>query len=629
MGDIQGTGLSGLQAFQRALETTGHNIANANTDGYVRQTVEFSARPAQAYGSGYIGNGVDVQSIKRNYDQFLVDQSRGAASSVARLDTLATQAARVSSLFGDTTTGVSATLQQFQNALQGVATQPTSIPARQVLLGQAATLADRLTSYDAQLRSYETQSATQIQSDTATVNTLAQGVANLNKSISDGFLATGQPPNDLMDARDRLIDQLAQHVNVSTVAGANGTTNVFIGNGQALVLNTTASTLTTAPDPFDATLPRVVVTGAQGPTDITTSLSGGSLGGLLDFRSQVLDPARNALGRIALGVTDAVNQQHKAGLDLNGAFGADFFSIGAPTVLPSGRNTGAASVAASVSSVPGLTDAEYQIQYTGGAWALKRLDTGASVTMTGAGTVASPYQADGISLVVSGAPAAGDKFVIRPTREAISGLGVLITDPARVAASSPVLPAVNAANTGSAAIASTTITNPANPALRSTATVQFLTPTTYSINGAGSFAYTAGQPIAANGWSVQLSGAPAAGDSFTVADNGTGTGDNRNALAIAAALNASTLSNGTTSVSAAASRLSSSVGLTTQQAQINRDAQQVMLDDANIQRTNSAGVNLDEEAANLIRFQQAYQAAAQVIKTASSMFETLLAAVQR
>jgi flagellar hook-associated protein 1 FlgK len=260
---------------------------------------------------------------------------------------------------------------------------------------------------------------------------------------------------------------------------------------------------------------------------------------------------------------------------------------------------------------------------------MRRADTGATVTLTGTGTSVDPLVGDGLSIVVSGTASTNDSFLIRPTRSATAGLGVLISDPARVAAAAPIRTSTAAANTGTGTISAGSVVDATNPNLRTTVTIQFTSATTYSINGAGSFAYTSGSPITVNGWQVQISGAPALGDQFVVSNNAGGTGDNRNAQLLVDALGTKVLDGASSSLTDATNRIVGSVGVTTRQAQASRDAQQVVHQEAVDAQDSLSGVNLDEEAANLVRYQQAYQAAAQLIAVAGTLFDTLLAATRR
>jgi flagellar hook-associated protein 1 FlgK len=249
--------------------------------------------------------------------------------------------------------------------------------------------------------------------------------------------------------------------------------------------------------------------------------------------------------------------------------------------------------------------------------------------MTGAGTAGSPFLADGMSIVVGGTPADGDRFKLQPTAGAIAGMNVLITDPASIAAAAPIRSAAGISNAGTGLISAGEVLDPTNVQLRSGVTLQFIDATHYSVNGAGSFTYTAGGNIDVNGWRVAITGAPQAGDTFTVSDNIGGVGDNRNALELAGLLGKGVLTNGTESLTSATSRLVGSIGVATNQAQVGRDAQQIILDDAVATRESVSGVNLDEEAANLMRYQQAYAAAAQVIRVTQELFDTLMNATRR
>ncbi len=624
MPSIMSTGLSGLLAFQKALDTTSHNITNVNTEGYTRQRVEFGTRPASALGSGWVGTGVDTLTVRRLLDDYLIGQTRGSGTIVQGLDAFATQANRLNNLLGDSTSGLAATVQKLQNAVEGVTTEPTSIAARQVLIAEARGTVDRLKFYDSQMRQIDSDVSRKMTSELGELTTLSQGIARLNGEITRGFAATGQPPNDLLDQRDLLIDKLAQKVNVTTVNQDQGVVNVFIGNGQALVLDTRALAVGSRPDSFDPTRPVIVLQAPQGAVDITDSITGGQIGGLLDFRRQMLDPARNQLGLVTVGVVEAINTQHRLGMDLAGAAGGDFFSVGAGAVLSNGGNAGSAGVTVTRENLAALSGSNYELQFSGGSWSLRRADTGTAVTLAGTGTVADPLRAEGLAVVVTGTPAAGDRFELRPLSEATAGLGVRITDPARIAAAAPIRTGAALANTGAGLISAGEVLDPANPQLRQSVAIQFLSPTTYSVNGAGSFAYTSGQAIDLNGWRATISGTPAVGDRFTVADNSTGLGDNRNMAAMSEALSRNVFNGGTTSVTGMVGRLTSDIGITTRLSQVNRDTQKIMYDDAIKQRANTAGVNLDEEAANLLRYQQAYQAAAQIIRIANEMFDTLL-----
>ena len=629
MADFLSTSVSGLQAFRRALDVTSHNIANVGTDGYSRQRVNMVSGPAQQVGNGYVGSGVRVDSITRSYDDFLALGVRTSSSSLQRFDTYAGLSERVDNMFADTNSGLSAQLQKFTNAVQEVASSPTSSAARQVLLSQATSLSGQLQNYDERLQTLSSEVNSRIDSEARQITTIAQGIAQLNNKIKDAFGRTGQPPNDLLDQRDKLLDDLSSHVSVNTSTQDGQTINVFIGNGQPLVIGATASTVATAQDSFDPQQRNLVLQTANGSVDISESVSGGVLGGLTDFRSEVLEPARNTLGRMSVAIADVVNTQNKAGLDASGNLGQDIFAVGPVEVLHNRANTGTAVIDATRTDTGGLKEANYLLERTSTGWSLKNKDSGASVAFTGAGTSADPIVVDGMEIVVSGTAATGDQFQISPTRAAAAGFDVVLTDPSGIATAAPVKVAKGSTNTGNGTIALSGVTDPTNAALRSGVSIQFTSATTYSINGAGSFTYTAGSPISVNGLNVTISGTPASGDSFTIADNAGASGDNSNALKLADALNTRVLDGGTKSIGSAVDGFIGKIGVATQQAQVNRDAQKTVFNESVDERDSVSGVNLDEEAANMLRYQQAYQAAAQLIQVANTMFQTLLNATSR
>ena len=630
MADLLSTSVSGLLAFQQALDVTSNNISNSATPGYSVETANLVEQPGQFTGSGFSGAGVAVQSVTRAYNAQLTQQVRSSQSSYSSFNTLATQAQQIDNMLSDSTTGLSTSLQNFVNSLQTVSTSPSSTPARQALLSQGQALAQQLQSYDSQINQYGSQLESQISTDVAQINTLSTNIANLNQQIAAAS-ASGQTPNQLLDQRGTMIDQLSKYISVQTVPQSNGMTNVYIGNGQALVSSGTAQQLTTLPGTYNPTELGIGIQSSTGVTNLTTEMSGGELGGLLSARSQVLDPTQSALGQISVAVATLVNQQQTSGMTLNGTAGQPMFTVGGVQVLPASGNTGSATISASRTSLSQLTTDSYQLQYAGGSWQLKDTTTGQAVAMTGNGTAASPFTAAGMSFVISGTPAANDSYQISPTAGATAGLTMQLTDPSQVAAASLVQASAGAANTGTGTVGSASVTSPANY-VSGTYTVTFSSPTQYTVtNGATtvtSGTYTSGTPISFNGQQITLTGTPAANDTFTVSPNSTAnTGDNSNVLAMISGLSSKALTGGTASVSDVATNLVSHVGVLTQQAQNNASAQQAVNQEATTARSNATGVNLDQQAANMLRYQQAYQAMAQVISMSNQMFTSLIQAV--
>jgi len=632
MSDLLSTSVSGLLAFQQALDVTSNNVANVATPGYSVESVDFTPQPGQSTPQGYVGSGVAIAGITRTYDELLARQVRSSQASYSSFNALATQATQIDNMLSASDTGLSASLQSFVNAVQTVANTPTSTAARQALLSQAQALAQQLTSYDGQIAQYGADLESQIASNVTQINTLAGNIATVNAQIAKDLAGGAQTPNALMDQRDQLIDQLSQYVSVNTAAETNGELDVYIGSGQALVNGSTAQKLTTVQNAYDASVSDIALTSGNSTADVTSEISGGSLGGLLAARTQVLDPARNALGQLSVALATIVNQQQQAGMDLTGAQGQPMFAVGGVQTLADVNNTGTATVSATRGSLAALTTDDYVLKFSGGSWQLEDQTTGQPVALTGSGTNASPFQAAGLSIIVSGAAANGDSFEIRPTAAATSGLSVLLTSPTQIAAASLVQSAAGTGNTGTGTIAAPSITNPA-AWVPDTYTISFTSPTQYQVSNSSnvviaSGTYTAGSPISFPGAQVTISGAPAAGDNFTISNNGAAnTGDNSNAFAIVDALAAASLDAGTTSVSGAANNLVSQIGVVTQQAQANASAQHAVNQDAVSARNNLSGVNLDEEAANMVRYQQAYSAMAQMIAASSQMFTSLMNAI--
>jgi flagellar hook-associated protein 1 FlgK len=631
MADLLSTSVSGLLAFQQALDVTSNNISNASTPGYSVETANLAEAPGQFTGSGFVGSGVDVQSITRTYNEYLAQQVRSSQASYSSSNTLATQAAQVDNMLSDSSTGLTATLQSFVNSLQSVANTPNSTAARQALLNQAQALAQQLTSYDSQLSQFSSQLESQLSGAVTQINTITANLASLNQQIA-AESTSGQTPNQLMDQRDALITQLSQYVSVQTTTESNGAMDVYIGTGQALVTGGTAAKLSTVAGAYDPSELGIAINGGGTTANITSEISGGELGGLLSARSQVLDPARNAIGQVSVAVAGIVNQQQQSGMDLTGAQGQPMFSVGGVQVLPASDNTGSGSLTVTRGSLSALTADDYSLRYTGSAWQLTDVTTGQSVAMTGSGTSASPLQAAGLSIVTSGAPASGDSYLIQPTAAATAGFSVLLTSPAQIAAASLIQGTAGAANTGGATVSAASVTDPATYA-PDTYTVTFGAGNAYAVtNGAGTQVatgtYAPGTPITFPGAQLTLSGSPAAGDTFTIAaNNPANTGDNSNILAMTDALSAAALNGKTTSVAGAANSLVSQIGVMTQQAQNNATAQQTVNQSATTALNNSSGVNLDQEAASMLRFQQAYQAMAQVIQASGQMFTSLITAI--
>lgn len=626
MADMLNTALSAINSYQRALATTGHNIANANTEGFSRQTVNLSSTLPQSIGVGAIGSGVGVSSITRSYDQFVVEQMRSSSSAYNQFQNYSELSSQIDKLLSDPATGVSGALNGFFGSLQQLSDDPASLPARQIVIAEANTLTSRLGAVDSQLGQVDKEINSRIKLSIEEINGLTARISDLDASIRDFSARNGDgAPNDLLDQRDQALFELSSFLNISVTRQDGQSVSVFAAGGQPLVLAGRSFDLQAVGNEFDPSRLEVGVRDASGNTVlISDRINGGSLGGSLSFRDEVLDPSLARLGQLSYGLASSFNAQHQAGMDLNGLRGGDFFSIAEPAVLPSRSNTGNGVPAVSVADLGALGTNNLRLDYNGSGYQLFDAASGAAVSMTGSGTGADPFVAEGLSIVVSGSPSAGDRYLIQPTAQMAASLSVDIVRPADIAASAATRSSAATANNGDLAVTGSVVTDASHAQLLATSTIEFVSPGSYQINGSGSFAYSPGDSIEVNGTRVDLQGQPVAGDRLVIEANTGGSGDNRNSLELAGIQQNGLFSNGTGSLSSAASSLLSDVAVAARSSSINAGSQQSMLAQHVARRESVSGVNLEEEAANMLRYQQAFQAAAQAVSTSNSIFQTML-----
>lgn len=625
---IYNLGVGGLAAAQAGLVATGHNIANASTAGYRRQSIEQAALPALVTGSGFMGQGVQVTSVVRAYSQSLETQLSQAQSQASYFSTYQAQMAQIDNVVADATAGLSPALQAFFASTQTVASNPADVASRQSLLSAGSTLTARFNALASRFDELQSGVNTQISATVKNVNTLAQQVATLNDRILAQQQNPQQQPNDLLDQRDALISQLNKLTGATSVQQSDGSINVVVGSGQSLVVGHQAIPLGALQSPED---PRQTVVGYSISGNSVplgdNAFQGGSLGALLAFRTNDLNTAQNALGQVAVGLTQTFNDQHQLGQDLNGVAGVNFFKPLTPDVIARSTNSGSAVVSASVSDATALTASDYRLSYTGTGYTVTRL---ADNTVTAYASL--PQTIDGLSIsLASGAAASGDSFLIEPTRSAARNMAMNITNGAQIAAAAPMRAAAANANTGSGTISAGTVDAPPpqNANIRQPVTLTFTAAGTFSVSGTGTgnpvgVAYTAGSDISYNGWTVQIAGTPAVGDVFTIGPNSGGVADGRNALRLGGLQTQNMLSSGTASYQGVYSQMVSQVGSKTQQVNVMVETQNTLAQQATVAQQSVSGVNLDEEAANLLRYQQAYQAAGKMIQIAQSLFQSIL-----
>lgn len=651
---ILSNGISGLSAAQAGLITTGHNISNAATEGFSRQSIVQSTNTPLYSGAGYFGQGTVVDTVKRSYDEFLNKQVLTADTRYQELNAYYTQVKQIDDLFGDSTAGLAPALQSFFTGVQSVAAAADSIPSRQSMLSEASALTTRFATLNSRLNELRDLAGNEIQGSVTEINSLTKQVGELNQRIIYASnLGNGQPPNDLLDQRDDLVSQLNQQLQVSTQTNQDGSVNIFVGNGQPLVVGTVTSQLTAAPSVDDVSK---IAVGIKLPSGQSLELSeksfsGGKLSGLLNFRSQSLDTAQNALGRVALGLTETFNAQHKLGQDLDNDLGKDFFTpLNGTTIYPNRpANTGSASIDVGITSVSDLTTSDYSLAYVAAdTFQLVRRSDGTvwpSIAGADLNTIANTQ---GFSLNIAGTPNVGDRFLIEPTRNAAGQINVAITDPRDIAAAAPIRTTATSGNTGTGKINAGSVQSTADLANFTTAPGVTLTyssvtgnfsgfpagfditvtsPTgTSQLYAAGSdVSYVEGSQISFAGVTVVISGQPGEGDTFSIGNNLNGVSDSRNAVLLGALQTAKTMIGKGASYQSAYAQLVADVGALTREMEVTSTSQQKVLEQAQTVQQSTSGVNLDEEASNLIRYQQAYQASGKVMEVASKLFDQILA----
>jgi flagellar hook-associated protein 1 FlgK len=632
-------GVSGLNAAQAGMLTTSHNISNASTAGYSRQQIVQGTNTPVFSGVGFLGQGTNVQTVKRIYDQFLGSQVLSAEAGASEMESYLAQISQIDNLLADPSSGLSPALSNFFKGVQDVAANPASIPARQSMLSGGQALIARFQALDQRLAEIRDGTNQQIAGQITQINTYSSQLADINQRIVLAQAGGNQPPNDLLDQRDQMLKDLNKLIRVTTVAQSDGSFSVFIGSGQPLVIGNQTYQLKAVPAADDSGRTTVALVGVGG-TPLTlpeSQITGGSLSGLLNFRSQALDGAQNALGRIALTLAQNFNDQHKLGQDLTGALGQNFFTVAAPTVQPSSLNTGTGAPVVSIdgASIAQLTASDYRLRFVGGTYQLTRLADNQVQTFA-----TLPQTVDGMTINAGAwSPNANDSILIQPTRHGASNIAMAFSDARLVAAAAPIRSSSALTNTGTAAISAGTVDAPPppNPNLQHKVTITFTSATTFDVFDATSattlatgVAYTAGANLAYNGWTTQINGSPAAGDKFTIETNANGVADSRNAALLGALQTRNTLmssatSGPTASYQSAYAQIVSAVGSKTNEVAAIGAAQQGLVDHATQTLQSLSGVNLDEEAANLLRYQQAYQASAKVLQIASKIFDEIIA----
>ncbi|MBZ9538318.1 flagellar hook-associated protein FlgK [Modicisalibacter tunisiensis] len=641
------TGLSGLNAAQVALQTAGTNVSNVYTPGYNRQVAQLGETlPA--------GGGVQVNDVERQFNQYIASQLNAATSRSSALETYSTQASQIDNLLADSDSGLAPLMQSFFSSMQDLAGAPSDPAARQGVIGTADTLTGQFRAFDSYLDDMQSGINGQIRDEVTQINNTADQLAKLNRQISLTKAKTGDIPNNLLNQRDHMVATLSERLDVSLSVQDGDTYNVMLGNGQPLVAGNRSYTLEAVPSSADPSR-TVVAYNDPGGSQVElrdSTFEGGTLGGLMTFRRETLDKTQNQLGQMALSLAAGFNDQHRAGQDLNGDQGGDFFAIGGPTVFSDDTNNGTANFSAEFSNVSQVTPGDYELRYDGssspGKFAVTRLDTGEKV---GDFSLDSNNQLtfDGVTLTVDDSAnlANGDVYQLQPTRNLAGTLENVIHDTSRIAAGAHVAANISTSTGSGSSLSVDSVTVGEDFKLPPKGAP--LVMQVNAVNPDGSFDLTnsgggdlgtevllngeavsnpaavtlgSGDKLTVDGVTMTFTGKPASSDTITIKQD-PASGDNTNALALQNLQNAD-LVGGKASLNESYASMVSDVGNRTNVVQANLDAQNTLTEQLKQVQQSESGVNLDEEAANLIRFQQYYQANAKVIQTASTVFDSIL-----
>ncbi len=646
------TGVSGLLSAQQQLATTGHNIANVNTEGYSRQRAEQNPQLGLYNGDNYIGSGTYVTDIRRIYDEFAQKEQLLNQTNLGFADGLNLSLDQLNNIVSSSGESINSSIEQFYVSINAIADDPSNLGLRNMALSQAGILASNFNSINSQFDQLEKSVNGEIEQIASQITEISQELANINDQVlqNKSFSETGQP-NDLLDARDRLISELSQYTQVNAIEDQNGVLTVMIGNGTTLVSGKTAMAVEVKsgdPDPNQTSLELV-----SGSTRLVLDQTkvGGELGAKYQYRDENLKQARADIDRIATAISYTFNDLQAEGLDLNGQQGTDIFTDVNSTTLVQGRmqefadNTGSLVGEIHITDLTQLSSDEFEIEYDGANYQLLNLNTGSTTTLgaAGAGPFATTF---GFEFVEgAGAPTAGDKFLVRPGENSASLMAQVLTNGEGIAASSAIEVTASDDNVSAGNVQITNVTDPitaqANAPLRvevlespaGTYTYNIYNDNTNALLQTG--AHTPPQTVVAGfagAFDIEINGdlsglAPNAPETFIIND-AFGLGNGSNAFVMADTKEQGVINNGRETFNQNLAISTAKVGTDAKSAELVADTADALYTQSYNRNQEVKGVNLDEEAANLLKFQQAYQASSRIVSVASEIFDTLLAAAR-
>lgn len=649
MANILNIAKSGLNAFQRALDVTGNNIANVGTSGYSRQTIEFRASSSMRFAGAYVGSGVLINSIKRNNDRFATQQVRETLTAKSQYETFFQQASQIDKLLSQDGTNVSKAIQSFFSAVNQLNDAPDNLASRGVMLNQSQLMVEQFNSLQKNLAEYQSNNTAQVSEVVAQINLLTKDIATVNSQLT-----TMRNSPELLDKRDELLKELSKYVNVTVIDQGDSGISVGIGNGEVLVTGSQQRDLAVITGANGQGGTRIAIKDNNTSVDMTENLHSGMLGGLLDFENNVINQASQLLGQMAIGLAGVFNTQHRLGLDMNNLLGKDFFtdfnamSFQLARSVPDKNNTGTASLSVAIDNVSQTRLSDYQLIVTDTGTneiRLIRQSDGQSTTLNWTNTPPAPpagqFQIDGLTIQVDdvGNLSNGDRFNLSPLKGAARDLSLQISDAREIAMASPVRIQSALANTGNAPIKLGDLLNTAS--VDKSYRIEFVSDTQFNVVNvtdaitSGPFTFT---PNTDNtimipdsitpSYSVILSGLPKAGDTFTADYNTGGVGDNSNGLRLGAIQSGRIFEGQSESIFDRYAGLLANVGSRTNQAQTRSEAADILYNQATDFRNSKSGVDYNEEAANLIYFKQAFEAAGQLLSVSSQIMDYLFAAIR-
>jgi flagellar hook-associated protein 1 len=642
MADMTNIGINALLAYKTALTLTSDNIANANNPYYSRRMIDFDTAPS--------GSGVRIADVRRIVDDQANRYAQSANSDFSKASIYLQQLKNFEPLLDNDSTSIKKYIADSLDALVSLSASPSSPQNRNLYISKLNSMVQRFQDVDGQIVAEQQNTNHAMQTGTTQASQLLGVIASLNDQIAN---TTPENQTPLLDQRDGIVQQLSQYLNFNVSTDENGIMNLSMGNGMPLVMGNRAVTLSTTTDPADSSSLLIMLQNGPNTFMVTSGIQSGQLAGLINYKNNVLDVTRNAIGRLSLAIADSLNIQNRLGIDGKGNFGGDIFNdinsaaAAGNRVSANSQNTGSSNMGVRITDLSALTTNDYKLVIgSANSYVLKRVsDNSIASSGTISASLPQTITVDGFSLDInSGTFNAGDQYLISPTKGASASMTVLMTDPTLLALGWPVNADPATTNKGQGKIDVSAITDPSNAAfatpkaLTPPLIIQFIDSTHYNVIDQTNNTTIAGpvsyDPNAINtiipsgaydpGYTVTLSGSIVAGDQFNITYNADSTSDHRNATAMFKLYDNGLLQGGTVSLTNAYNILATDVSIMTQTGQTDYDSKSALKNKADDSRDSISGVSIEEETLNLARYQQAYQASAQILQVAKSVFDIII-----